>query len=178
MIVSRCAPTVLRWAARDSTCWMRECDEKRRCGWRRRRRERGGNANVLRGLYFQLEFRFLHLFGLLHLFELCIGRLAGNRRISNAVRAGSEKAQWQTPKPSMGGTAGIPGGQHHRKASFGSVGNTGTIQYGMAASFPGVHGDSRPDRAMDACCGMSTHGLLVGPATSNKGCIPARGHGR
>ena len=33
-----------------------ECDEKRCCGWRRRRRERGANDDVPRGLASQLEF--------------------------------------------------------------------------------------------------------------------------
>ena len=57
------------------------------------------------------------------------------------------------------------------------LGDTGSIPYGMAASFPGVHGESRPV-AGDGCrlwYSMSTHWRLAGPATSDKGCIPARG---
>ena len=68
---------------------------------------------VLRWVSLHLDY--LNYCLLIRLFRLFVGTLTGNRRISNAVRAGSEKAPRRAPKQSMGGT----GGQHHRKASCG-----------------------------------------------------------
>ena len=56
------------------------------------------------------------------------------------------------------------------------VSDTGTMQYGIGARFPGADGDSSPGAGDGCLLWYVTHGCLAGPAKFNKleGCIPAR----
>ena len=88
---------------------MRRCDEKQCVGWRRRRRERGrayprrripaflplgiksscvccGASTRNWNLDFFAYLDFCIYLDYIYLFELLVGRLAGNRRISDTVR--------------------------------------------------------------------------------------------
>ena len=108
----------------------------------------GGYLNYLQYLnfLFVLQWGSLHLDYLNHclligLFGFFVGRLAGNRRISDAYEPDPRKQpgehqnyQWVVPVDSIIG-----------KLPVVPIGDTGTIPYSMAARFPGAHGDSRPD---------------------------------
>ena len=105
---------------------MHRCDKKRCGGWRRRRRKRGSNADVLRGLCnWNLDyFAYLDYCTFIWIISLFLNNFlvdwlatVGSRMLYNSTSRIREStvAKTVTPKLSMSGI----GGQDHRKASGG-----------------------------------------------------------